>query len=36
MENSTLDLLVGFLAGAILIAGLVMLFQGIGSFPKEK
>jgi hypothetical protein len=37
MENTAgLDLIVGLLAIAILAGGLVMLFSGIASFPKEK
>ena len=37
MENTaSLDLIVGLLALVILISGLIMLFQGIASFPKEK
>jgi hypothetical protein len=37
MENTSgLDLVVGLLAFAILAGGLVMLFVGMASFPKEK
>lgn len=37
MENTSgLDLVVGVLAFAILAGGLVMLFVGMASFPKEK
>jgi hypothetical protein len=37
VENTSgLDLVVGLLALAILGGGLLMLFSGISSFPKEK
>jgi len=37
VENTSgLDLVVGLLAIAILGGGLLMLFSGISSFPKEK
>ena len=37
MENTAwLDLVLGLVAIAILMGGLVMLFKGIVSFPKEK
>jgi len=37
MENTSgLDLVVGLLAFAILAGGLLMLFVGMASFPKEK
>ena len=37
MENTSgLDLAVGLVAMAIMMAALVMLFSGIASFPKEK
>jgi hypothetical protein len=37
VENTSgLDLAIGLLAMAIMVAALIMLFSGIASFPKEK
>jgi hypothetical protein len=36
IDNSSLDILTGILAFLIVIGGLLMLFQGISAFDRER